>query len=510
MDPYSAAGVGAGLAQGVSNFEKTLENRRKMQMLEQTHSMQMQQGQTQNDMMQLQLQQLQAQMKQAELDRAKTDAINAHLAFLETNNDAYIKALPQNPVIGKLLSDLGATSIHSVDEYSPDKLSSLGFDPEAMDSKNMLVAEDAQGNARLYNPTGMLLRMGGFSLLSKKTQDEIANRINVAKARVAETSAETSEVLDDAKRAILTGEGTPEERLKKLANAMKADSGRGAGAGYSPSNIYKMAMEASTLLDKPIDKAYDELYTMYVEGKPTAGMKEAKETVKVQNTIASEAPDFFDTVYKPGTPAYVAMEQNIQKIEKYQNIKLSSSDKKELSEIKSIVELAGTAEKLTPKDTGVIDNFLGNISKYVSDSPEAPSRIAYNQMFATLRNNLFGATLPEGERQLFTQAYGSLYQQVPAIREALRQSLLGLKAKLSTVADTGDSYVTHFRLGADMEKVNRIIANLDFMIDVTQGGASPSGSQAAPASQTVPEARPGYRVAKHPTTGEFIYVKIKE
>ena len=86
----------------------------------------------------------------------------------------------------------------------------------------------------------------------------------------------------------------------------------------------------------------------------------------------------------------------------------------------------------------MIDNLVGNVKKYVSDDAPAEARNAYSQMMTTIRNSLYGATLPAAEMTSFTQAFGSLYQQDKAVKSALKTSLEGVKAKMEAFNEVGD------------------------------------------------------------------------
>lgn len=198
---------------------------------------------------------------------------------------------------------------------------------------------------------------------------------------------------------------------------------------------------------------------------PTSQTKEGLELEKVKKELPT---DFFDKTYEPGTPEYRELEPKVQKIEKLAGIKLDSATRKEISNIKQIITLADPASKLTEADTGLIDNTFGNLSKYVSDKSPAPAKAAYNQIMTSIRNATYGATLPAAEMSAFADAYGTLYQQVPAIRDSLKTSLTAVKSKLEAYAYVGDEAVSHFRFGADEKKLNGIVDNLQNLIDATE------------------------------------------
>lgn len=255
---------------------------------------------------------------------------------------------------------------------------------------------------------------------------------------------------------------------------------------------------------------------------PTSQTKEGLELEKVKKELPT---DFFDKTYVPGTPEYRELEPKVQKIEKLAGIKLDSTTRKEISNLKQIITLADPAAKLTDADTGLIDNTFGNIGKYISDKSPAEAKSAYNQIMTSIRNATYGATLPAAEMSAFANAYGTLYQQIPAIRDSLRTALKGVQAKLDAYAYVGDEAVSHFRFGADEKKLNGIIDNLQGLIDATEAkepgkkvikpniplpnkaladGASYDYKTPPPAPRnSVKEYTDGTR-AKNPQTGEML------
>ena len=215
---------------------------------------------------------------------------------------------------------------------------------------------------------------------------------------------------------------------------------------------------------------------------PTTSTKEMNDVDKARKEILTTTPAFFETTFQPGTQEYRQVEPSIQRIEKGLGIKTNSTDKKEIADIKRIISLGNTAQNLTEEDTGIIDNITGNLSKYISNDAPAEARNAYSQMMVSIRNALFGATLPPAEMASFTSAFGSLYQQDKAVKSALKTSLEAIKSKLETYADTGDEAVTHFRYGADISKLDGIINNLNGMINSIDG----KGTKASKPSNITP------------------------
>lgn len=265
---------------------------------------------------------------------------------------------------------------------------------------------------------------------------------------------------------------------ERIANTLKeAQAAYYSNKGVGGSDKTAMQKNADYLdsLD-PTGKMKQDFLNKETGWAPTTATKEMNEADKARQDIISNNPKFFETTYQAGTTEYRTIEPSIQRIEKSLGIKNNSTDKKEMADIKRIITLSDKAKNLTEEDTGMLDNLVGNISKYVSDKAPAEARNAYNQMMVSVRNALFGATLPPAEMASFTSAFGSLYQQDKAVKSALKTSLEAIKSKFETYADTGDEAVTHFRYGADLAKMDQIITNLDSMIGVIDGKKSKSSN----------------------------------
>jgi hypothetical protein len=200
---------------------------------------------------------------------------------------------------------------------------------------------------------------------------------------------------------------------------------------------------------------------------PTSATKELSKVDEVKGSLEEKYPDFYETDFKQGTKEYREVERDIQKLERYLGIKPSDAERKQMADIKATIALAKSGTQLTEKDTGMIDNLVGNVKKYVSKDAPPEAKAAYSQMMTSIRNALYGATLPAAEMTSYVQAYGSLYQQLPAVQTAMLPALKDLKARFEAIQDTGDEAVSHFRLGVGKKELDNIIGNLDGMIKGT-------------------------------------------
>ena len=446
MEANILGNVGIGLSQGLERglqnayqinrqgmidrlaIQKRAEEAKAREMTANIQNVQMEQ-------MQMQL----AELKKAKLKETAYNAINAY--FTDGNSRHLNNTLQETPELKSLFG--GITRVDPLDTNNEADMRMFreagGEDYSSPETRKRYVkVTDASGNTR------------------------IADMFAVARAN-GTWKTWTDEQFSNLER---------EAKIAELNAKAKYYEGKGIGGTGEKTALQKNA----EYLEK-IDPALKEDYLKKETGwAPTTTTKELTEVDKARATVLKTNPNFFETTYVPGTDEYRQMEPYIQKIEKNLGIKLASADKKEMADIKRIITLGDTAKKLTPDDTGMIDNLVGNIKKYVSDDAPAEAKNAYSQMMTTIRNSLYGATLPAAEMTSFTQAFGSLYQQDKAVKSAIKTSLEAIKAKMEVFADTGDEAVTHFRYGADAAKLSKIIDNLDTMIATVDGKQGSKGS----------------------------------
>lgn len=446
MDANIIGNAGVGLAQGL---ERGLQNAYQINRQGMTDRLAIQKMAEESkaremtaNMQNVQMEQIQIQLAELKKAKLKETAYNATNAYFTDGNYRHLNnALQETPELKSLFG--GITRVDPIDTNNEADMRMFqeagGQDystPEAR--KRYVKVTDASGNTRIADMFAEAKKNGTW----KTWTDEQFSNLE-KEAKIAELNA---------KAAYYEGKGI-------------------GGTGE------KTAMQKNADYLEKIDPTLKEDYLKKETGwAPTTTTKELTEVDKARATVLKTNQDFFKTTYVPGTDEYRQMEPNIQKIEKNLGIKLNSTDKKEMADIKRIITLGDTAKKLTPEDTGMIDNLVGNVKKYVSDDAPAEAKNAYSQMMTTIRNGLYGATLPAAEMASFTQAFGSLYQQDKAVKSALKTSLDAVKSKMEVFADTGDEAVTHFRYGADAAKLSKIIDNLDTMIATVDGKQGSKGS----------------------------------
>jgi len=441
MDANTIGSIGQGIAQGLERGIQNTYNiqnqgvsqRLQIQKMAEDSQYKQQMLNMQQDQSKVQIEQMQLQidgLKQAKLKETTHNAING---YLTDGNPRWLNgALQENPELQKLFG--GITRIEPLNSNSQDDIKMFEAaggvtmdDPSVL--KRYVKAIDNSGNISLVDTFGLAQKTGAF----KQWNDEQL-KTRLTEAQIAEHNAK-------ATKYSMSGDGSEPTAMQKNFNWLNKSS--------------------PELAQKFLAKE-----TGYA---PTTSTKEMLVVDEAKAKIVEQNPKFFETTYTPGTDEYRQMEPNIQKIEKAMGIKMNSTDKKEIADIKRIITLSDTAKELTPEDTGMVDNLVGNVSKYISDKAPSEAKNAYNQMMTTVRNSLYGATVPAAEMSSFTQAFGSLYQQDKAVKSAMKTSLEAMKAKMEAFTDTGDEAVTHFRYGADATKLNKIINNIDSMLGAIDG-----------------------------------------
>ena len=448
MDANIIGSIGLGISQGL---EKGMQNayqinRQGMQdrLAIQKMAEDSQYKQQTMDAQALQMEKFREELATMRATKLKETAYNATNAYFTDGNFRHLNnALQENPDLKKIFG--GVTRVEPLNPNNPEDIrmfQELGGDnfdsPETR--KRYVKTIDADGNSKIADMFAVAKANGTWKTWNDTKLDEREKEAKIAEMKAKATYYE----------------------------------GKGIGGTGEKTAMQKNAEYLDNI--DPTGKLKTDFLSKETGWAPTTTTKELNEVDKARASVLKENPKFFETVYQPGTDEYRKMGPNIQKIEKNLGIKLTSADKKEMADIKRIITLGDVSKGLTPEDTGMIDNLVGNIKKYVSDEAPAEAKNAYSQMMTTIRNSLYGATLPAAEMASFTQAFGSLYQQNKAVKSALKTALEATKANMEVFSDVGDEAVTHFRYGADAARLNKIIDNLDSMIAAIDGKQGSKGS----------------------------------
>lgn len=198
--------------------------------------------------------------------------------------------------------------------------------------------------------------------------------------------------------------------------------------------------------------------------KELTNAREIKETIRTK-TQELGANSFFNIDFNV-MENRLAFEEDIQELMTLGNLELTTEDRRSLHHIKELLTLGDTAKDITPRETGFIDNIFRNVGRYVRDDVQGMDmRAAYTTFRNTLQHALFGSTLTAGEINNMLNQFGSLSQQRGPVLAQFQVALEQVRAKLESVASLGDSYVSHFYIGADQQKLDEIISAIDNSIN---------------------------------------------
>ena len=178
--------------------------------------------------------------------------------------------------------------------------------------------------------------------------------------------------------------------------------------------------------------------------------------------------------------------QNVVKINKLEGTTLTQDDKKAITETRALIALADPASKLTAGQTGMLDNTLTGVSKYLDDSAQDVDKTAAMAAFRnTLRHALYGSTLTDGEITSFDQAFGNNKQKMGPVLEQFKVAVAQIQAKLDSTAQLGNPYTMKVMVGADQQKLQKVQTALQQRIDYIEGKYKPSsdGNKTAEATQ---------------------------
>lgn len=209
------------------------------------------------------------------------------------------------------------------------------------------------------------------------------------------------------------------------------------------------------------DKSDSEILDMASNLSRTSQSKNLQTVDKVKTDL--DAQNFFEMDVASMTPQDRAdVHRNIQKIEHSLGIKRSTEERRTLRNLRSLVNLGGTVgTRMKSNQVGFADNFFGNIKKYVvDDATGREAKSAYETFRNVFRNELFGATVTDGENRNFIAAAGSANQQLKPLLAAFRTQMGTVKSQLETISQLDDPYLAHYYFGGDLEQVDQAIDNI--------------------------------------------------
>lgn len=366
-------------------------------------------------------------------------------------------------------------------------------------------------------PMDMLYSATEFDKYQQREELEIAReraeimRMAQARTRAAGTIAEREallatnlekpEYLSDAEWT----HGNPEFDAKFLENLRTARTSSRAGTQREREAVRRAELNPPDGIDEsewgPSHPDFDAAVQQHTEEirreeSRTSGMREVDRVREVKQDIRSRVDsiegveDFFDIDFSDRRNR-LRFEEDVQEIMRLGNQEISNQERQSINSIRELLSLGDTASELTSRETGLIDSTVRGFSRYLSDNAEGlAATSAYTTFRNTLQHALFGSALTGNEIQMMARQFGTLRQQQGPVLQQFQTALEQVKAKLDSVAQLGDSYVSHFYLGQDRDQVETMIQGLEESIDRVQNYRQQGGSGDDPI-MTNEVARPG-------------------
>lgn len=410
--------------------------------------------------------------------------------------------LRRDPIGRRLFDD--TVRVDRITASDTDLLEQLGLTPEDLQeepelSRLFLKATMTDGSVGVL-PTELLYAGTLYDkyqlrqhLELMKTQSEIfRNRQarNAAAGSEAERIAHRMTMLQRPEGATDWAEGNPEYDAAFLENFAQAKQ---LGRSTNETELEAAARRETELQNpgtddwEPGNPDYDRAYqnnfnSMVAQRQRTSAQKEqqaANEAKRAIDEIARQhGTDFFSE--SPSDPGFRRRyEDRIQEIMRFAKVNLSEEQKRTIRSARELIELGDIAKEMSPKETGLIDNMLRTVADYVFEEGADNTQLtsAYAAFRNTVRHALFGSTMTEGEIKAFNEQFGTINQQTGPILNRFKVGLQQVRSQLETIRDLNDSYVAHFYLGSDVEKVSDIIDALDQRIAfLNRKAANTSGS----------------------------------
>lgn len=215
----------------------------------------------------------------------------------------------------------------------------------------------------------------------------------------------------------------------------------------------------------------------------SAGAKSSTANQKDLNAAEQEVADleqkfggteqFFNTDFsdpKKFREAY----KNIVKIEKLTGRELSEGQRKEITDIRGLINLADPASSIGEKETGVIDSQLRGVKKYLSDNVGGVrAETAYSAIRNVVRHDLYGSVLTPNEEGSFNKVMQDLGAKQGPVLEQLRAQVDQTRTKLQSAAQFMDPWAAKVYLGKNLDEVDAIVKRLDTRIAKLQGTKTP-------------------------------------
>ncbi len=399
-----------------------------------------------------------------------TEHLNNMLKALEKHPAGNVNApdvlrfdkLVRSPESDQLLLSSGITDVE-------------GFynDPKLIRSFPKLTMKD--GTVKLCNTSQMFIGSGYHEFVGDRERENILVQSQIDKNMMGGIPRALSGSADErsAARKVRIRRLNPEPGDENLSDDQLLDQFM-TELGETTENLTQMEKRAEDIAartGRDISEVMEELVGKSKLTSKQKNLNDAEQQLVDIDTLLGD-DSFFDTDFSERSNRQKRLSDGktiaskIERFEKLSGSELSNPEKKELSFVNELLAVGNIAGEITDKETGILDNLLFNVKKSVFDDIEGVEQAAAYAAFRnTLRHALYGSALTPTEVQSFNEAFGNLKQQRGPVLEQLKVSLTQVKAKLDTLAQVGNDHVVHFRFGADRERLDDAIDQIDSRIN---------------------------------------------
>ena len=433
----------------------------------------------------------------ATLDRYYVDSDSRHFNdfFNEMNNNSLIKS--------SLFKTVNNATNLSYTQENLKLLIDQGLDKDIAEriintpelSNQFLVLTHENGNKGLLNVDDWAMGAGYFS---RKTNREIDQALK--RAEVLEKSAKAGDWLAAQE---LIGSGEAKNLFEALTMVEEGKSrATQAGKATTPTELdeqkiqarmketgesYMEAVKWLENLGKSDPSPSDQVYQKFVDegipedqaleqtrllGKGTSTQKELVQANKIRDDL--ENLGIYDSGFdmnKLPEKEQINLKGQVLDLMKLSGNQITNEERKFLRELGPLVSLAGeVTEDLTPVQTGLLDRFLDDVGKYISDNVEAVNASSAYKEFRNLsRHILMGSQITEHEIKAYNEASGWLGQQFVPVMTQFLVKLKTHTARLDALSNITEPSFAPVFLGKTSGRLQVISDQLQDKIDFYTG-----------------------------------------
>lgn len=447
-------GIGQGIVQGMQlanqgmmNAETIQASREQRRQSAEKTTAYLQIAQAQQDASNEQLKILQVQFDEMQKQKAKEDTFNAFNAYEETGDIKYLNLVKEkNPLLKQMLDNVGTVSMHGINEFSEEKLTSLGYKPGKFIKPIVITKND--GTQALEDLTGIYVASGYLKEMRKDKLDDLV--LSVKEKQMKATEAETNvtvakgelstSLINELNAKVAKGEMTIEEAWTMLNNKTSGKSETKPFDIQSAEYFGNIKSKIDEGTATPVEKAtYNSWLTKEGGSNVAANEKVSTDVNKLADKgIDLSSPDFklsnVDPKYKNDVDATI---RNLE--ETPGGKKLVNNISKKLGDGLGAVQTASTklADLATKEnvETAVVKNQIDAVKQYIpealrgvteEDLKDVSFRQAYLSVTATMLKMQSGLTISEAEANRFAASMGTLNKNT-------KVNMSGLKNKVDEI-----------------------------------------------------------------------------